>query len=114
MGSYGAFVDEARRLADILFNDPVSWRQYLQKPIKGEVMFKHDLGATVKEVISGFEGIVTGRVQYLTGCYQYLVTSRKPDTKPIWYDEDRLVSKKVKLFSLSKRNDGPDMQAPTK
>jgi hypothetical protein len=35
--------------------------------------FKFDLGVTVKDVIHGFEGVVTGRCQYLTGCTQYLV-----------------------------------------
>ena len=77
-------------------------------------MVKHELGATVKEVISGFTGVVTGRVQYITGCFQYLITSRNADVKPVWYDEDRLESSNKKKLVLNRGNDGPDMQAPTK
>lgn len=52
------------------------------------------LGTKVKDKISGFSGIVTGRCQYLSGCNQAMVTPQvladgKP-IEPIWIDEQRL------------------------
>lgn len=52
------------------------------------------LGDKVKDHITGFEGIVTGRATYLYGCVQVLVTAkkRKPDGDIIaeWFDEQRV------------------------
>lgn len=40
------------------------------------------LGQHVRDEVTGFEGIVTSRVEYLTGCTQYGVTPRaQPDGK---------------------------------
>ena len=51
-------------------------------------------GDEVTEIITGFNGVITGSVHYLTGCNQYLVTAKAKDnfTQPIseWYDEGRL------------------------
>lgn len=54
------------------------------------------LGAKVKDKITGYKGVVTGRAEYLTGCIQYLVTQTKtnkegaiPDGE--WLDEVRLI-----------------------
>ena len=59
------------------------------------MLFKHEMGSKVKEVVTGFEGIITGRTEYITGCRQYLVTSQEckagKTAQSIWYDEDRLV-----------------------
>ena len=54
-----------------------------------------ELGATVKDKINGFSGIVTGDCKYLTGCRQFLVTptTLKKDRSEInglWLDEIRL------------------------
>lgn len=38
------------------------------------VEFKYGLGDEVKDSITGFSGIVTGRVQYFTGCIAYQIT----------------------------------------
>jgi hypothetical protein len=52
------------------------------------------LGARVQDVITGFQGIATGRAEYLTGCVQVGITpvvgdDGKPgDTR--WFDEPRL------------------------
>lgn len=64
-------------------------------------MFKIEMEAKVKDRITGFAGIVTGRVEYLTGCRQYLIQPRmkKNETRspePTWLDEDRLVAGKTK------------------
>lgn len=36
-------------------------------------MFKFELGVEVKHIVTGFQGIVTGRSDYITGCNQYSV-----------------------------------------
>lgn len=53
-----------------------------------------ELGKRAKDKITGFEGILTGRCQYLYGCDQYLITppvdksGAKPDGS--WIDEGRI------------------------
>jgi len=54
------------------------------------------LGEKVKDSITGFEGVATGRATYLYGCVRVLVESKKlKDGKPIeeWFDEQRLTQK---------------------
>lgn len=36
--------------------------------------FKHKLGVTLKDVVTGFEGVVTGRTQHLYMCNRYDLT----------------------------------------
>lgn len=51
------------------------------------------LGLTVKDRITGFTGIVTGYVEYLTGCNQALVVPPMKDGKlpaSEWFDVQRL------------------------
>ena len=56
--------------------------------------FKFSNGDQVKEKITGFAGTITGTCFYLTGCNQYLITTKPKDefSEPIslWYDEARL------------------------
>ena len=62
-------------------------------------MFKIDLGVKAKDNVTGFSGIVTGRVEYLTGCRQYLITPKAGKDKlneAYWFDEDRLINSKTK------------------
>jgi hypothetical protein len=33
--------------------------------------FKFEMGAELKDVVTGFQGVVTARVEWLTGCNQY-------------------------------------------
>lgn len=78
--------------------------------------FKIKLGTKVKDNITGFSGMVTGRCEYLTGCRQYSVAAKASKGKggeTTWFDEDRL------LKSIPKPgagNDGGPQQnpAPTK
>jgi len=53
-----------------------------------------NLGDTVTDTITGFTGIVVGRVEYLTGCIQFEVQPKGlKDGVPInpkWIDEVRL------------------------
>lgn len=82
--------------------------------------FKFELGETLKDIITGFHGVVMGRTQYATGCNHYGLVSRDldKDGKPKdwqWFDESRLVSVpkagKVK-FNLTKPTGGPYPNAP--
>lgn len=56
---------------------------------------KTRLGVTVRDLITGFEGVVTGRVEYISGCNQVLVVPKvKADGAFIpaeWFDEQRVV-----------------------
>ena len=40
-----------------------------------------EMGSTVQDRISGLTGVVTARVEYLTGCTQYGITLRGDGTK---------------------------------
>ncbi len=53
-----------------------------------------ELGVKAKDTVTGLTGIITGKVEYITGCDQYLL--QPPMTKqglfiePRWMDEGRL------------------------
>lgn len=52
------------------------------------------LGSNVKDNITGFEGVATGKCEYLNGCVQYEITASKlEDGKPVekWFDEGRVI-----------------------
>lgn len=76
------------------------------------------LGLTVEDRTTGFKGIVTGRVEYLTGCNQCLVVpkmgakeTKKPDGE--WFDEQRLVIVGNRRVTLdNSKATGPDREAP--
>lgn len=58
--------------------------------------FKFDVGQEVKDKVSGYQGIIMGRSQYLTGCNRYSIQNRKltKEGKPAdWqtFDEDVLI-----------------------
>ena len=75
---------------------------------RSETSFKYDMGIHVRDVINGYEGAITGRAQYLTGCTQYLVIPTELDKdKKIqdghWIDEGRLeVKPKTKPVVLDR------------
>jgi len=51
------------------------------------------LGSMVRDRITGFEGVATGRAEYLHGCPTVLVESpqlEKGEIKKQWIDEPRL------------------------
>ncbi len=85
-------------------------------------MFKFEVGQSVKDVVSEFEGVVMGRTEYYTGCRQYAVCPRKV-TKDgdipgwEWLDEGRLkkTKKKALKFMGNEPTDdgGPMPTAPT-
>lgn len=67
-------------------------------------MFKHKLGLRATDKISGFEGVITARVQYLTGCDRYYVQPKAKDGAFIegaYFDEAQLTT----FESVIKEND---------
>ena len=65
-------------------------------------MFKLELGKKVSDNITGFKGTVTGRVEYLTGCRQYLVAPKAQGNKygdAVWLDEGRLLKGGVAVYT---------------
>jgi hypothetical protein len=72
------------------------------------------LGDKVRDNITGFEGTVTGRAEYLNGCVRYQVEAGSKDGIPheYWLDEDRLIS--LKYGRKKKSRPGGPRQAPPK
>jgi hypothetical protein len=76
------------------------------------------LGSKVKDKITGFNGVVTGFVTYLSGCNQALVVPKVGNDGAFkeaqWFDEQRLeVDMKFKPISLeNSKTPGADIAAP--
>lgn len=80
-----------------------------------------ELGDKVKEVVTGFEGVVTGRAEYLTGCTQFCVTPPVKDgaiVDSVWFDETRLrvnetgAALRTTLAKEPTKAGGPQANAP--
>jgi hypothetical protein len=65
-----------------------------QLKIKTMENFKHELGKRAKDKITGFEGILMARCQYLTGCSRYCIQPTElKDSRPVdsmYFDEDMI------------------------
>lgn len=75
------------------------------------------LGSSVKDKVTGFIGVATGYVQYITGCNQYLVQPAvKADGEFVegrWVDEQRLEAAEGAVIELENAAaPGPDMPPP--
>jgi hypothetical protein len=61
---------------------------------KMEKYFKYGLGWKVRDIVTGYSGIITSRSQWLTGCNTYGILQQElKDFKPVeaqWFDETRL------------------------
>jgi len=72
--------------------------------------FKFELGQRLVDTISGFEGIVQTRSQWLNNCNTYAIIATKlQDGKPIdaqWFDEPQLKAIKEKPEVRPVRNTG--------
>jgi hypothetical protein len=75
-----------------------------------------ELGKRYTDKVSGFSGIATGFVQYITGCNRVLL---QPKTKngeykeALWFDAQRLKTEQGESISLdNSKNPGFDKQAP--
>jgi hypothetical protein len=78
-----------------------------------------ELGKKGKDKITGFEGIITGRAQYLYGCDQYGITpavdkeGKTKDTQ--WFDEGRIEIIGMGITAQAVKADkpgGPNRDAP--
>ncbi len=78
----------------------------------------HDIiGRKVRDKVTGFTGMVTGRVEYLTGCNQLLVAPKvKHDGSLVdsaWFDEQRCeIVEDDRLVLDNGANPGCDREAP--
>lgn len=77
-----------------------------------------ELGASAKDKITGFSGVVTGFCQYITGCNQALLCPKGKGGKfeePRWFDEQRLdVIKGKKVVLDNSKTPGFDKPAPVR
>lgn len=79
--------------------------------------FQFGLGSILRDVITGFEGVVRGRSQYLTGCNTYGLQSREmKDGAPTdwrWFDEHQLEATDKAAISLERpRTKGGPIEVP--
>lgn len=76
-------------------------------------------GYTFQDKITGFAGVVTGFVQYSTGCNQFLLSPVVKDGRyeePRWFDEQRclLLPGNDKIEIDNGANPGCDVPAPVR
>lgn len=77
------------------------------------------LGKLARDKVTGFEGIIIGRCQYLTGCDQFGLTppAKDGETKGTqWFDEGRVevIGDGLSVESVTaQKNGGPNRDAPT-
>lgn len=81
--------------------------------------FKYPMGATLKDVISGFKGVVVYRVQHITGCDNYGLMPKGLDkdgnpkeTKQ--FDENRLKPVGEEIVSLLPKKEEKAILPPPK
>lgn len=79
------------------------------------------LGVRVRDKITKFEGITTGRATYITGCDQYLVQAESVENKRgenQWFDAGRLEAvgdePEVSAGDVQSSKNGACGEAPTK
>ena len=79
-----------------------------------------ELGKKARDKISGFEGVITGRAQYLTGCDQYVLAPPIKNgemQKSEWFDEGRIevIGEGVSAEDVAgPRPGGPQRDAPSR
>ncbi|MEE1917984.1 hypothetical protein V0R52_16470 [Pseudomonas asiatica] len=77
-----------------------------------------ELGKKGRDKISGFEGVITGRAQYLTGCDQYVLSPAIRNgemQKSEWFDEGRIevIGDGISASSVAgPKPGGPQRDAP--
>ena len=81
-------------------------------------MAKIKLGQYVKDTITDYEGIVTGKCEYLNGCVQFRIQPQKLDKDgdmkdPEWIDIDQLVATKKPAIKIAEPSGGPQKHSPT-
>ena len=85
---------------------------------KKENVRKFELGATLRDKITGFEGIAIGVASYITGCDQFCVQPKLKDGSFVeskWLDDNRLEVAGDDVVKLELEKDvGACCPAPTK
>ena len=80
--------------------------------------YKFELGSTLKDKITGFQGVATGVASYITGCDQYVIQPELKDCAFVeakWFDDNRLETVGDKVLKLELKEDvGACNEAPTK
>lgn len=75
-----------------------------------------ELGITARDRITGFQGVVTGKVEYISGCNQCLLTPPAKDGALVqaeWLDEQRLAPVEAERIVLENgATPGFDRPAP--
>ena len=74
--------------------------------------FKHQLGSYARDLVTGGKGVLTGRIEYLTGCRQYILQPKADKDGVVgdsrWVDEDRLLILEDGHVTIETQNNGPD------
>ncbi|WP_339112810.1 hypothetical protein [Thioclava sp. GXIMD2076] len=74
------------------------------------------LGDQVKDTLTGFTGIVIGRVEYLTGCNQLCVLPKSDKDNELkdvhWFDIERIEKLADRAVEISSRYTGADIPSP--
>jgi hypothetical protein len=77
-------------------------------------MFRFENGDEVRDTVTGVQGVITGRYEYLNGCLRYTIEYAKDgEPKDMTLDEDRLeLVKSVKREGLLAPTGGPRTAPP--
>jgi hypothetical protein len=79
-------------------------------------MDKFALGVQLRDVVTGFTGIATGRAEYLTGCTQYALAPKVDADGKVqqseWFDEQRLEQIGEGVQTTTRPTGGPQRDAP--
>jgi hypothetical protein len=77
-----------------------------------------ELGDQVRDKVTGFKGIVTGKAQYLTGCKQVMVTPKVGDdgkyVDACWLDVDRVEVLGKEAIKIDVVDNGGPQQSPSR
>lgn len=74
-----------------------------------------ELGNTVRDVVTGFTGIATARVEYLNGCVQFCLSPKAVDNKVVdgvYIDHQRLEVVDQGVAATSSATGGEMRDAP--
>lgn len=76
-----------------------------------------EFGKVYRDSITGFEGICTGKSQYITGCDQILIVPKVDNEGKFqsgqWFDDSRLVDVEAeKAVATSQKPGGPQHTPP--
>lgn len=73
------------------------------------------LGNKVEDIVSGFTGIATAKVEYLNGCIQYCVAAKSLEGKPgenVYFDVQQLKVVDEGVTVQSNVTGGPSIYQP--